>query len=86
MANKKLGILIFIATIVVQATLIPAADDAPLQASPSGPVDYVVGDDKGWAPGVDYQAWVDGKDFYMGDKLGIYIFLLIYTYNTCCLL
>lgn len=35
---------------------------------------YTVGDDKGWYdglthPGVDYQAWADGKNFSLGDFL-----------------
>lgn len=35
---------------------------------------YTVGDDKGWydglsQPGVDYQAWADGKNFSLGDFL-----------------
>lgn len=35
---------------------------------------YTVGDDKGWydgltLPGVDYQAWADGKNFSLGDFL-----------------
>lgn len=33
--------------------------------------DYIVGDDKGWTINVDYQAWAQGKLFYVGDNLGI---------------
>lgn len=32
--------------------------------------DFVVGDDKGWTINVDYQAWAQGKQFYVGDNLG----------------
>jgi hypothetical protein len=31
---------------------------------------FVVGDDQGWTMGVDYIAWVKGKTFKTGDKLG----------------
>ncbi|CAL9029698.1 unnamed protein product [Prunus brigantina] len=31
--------------------------------------DYVVGDDKGWTINFDYQAWAQGKSFYVGDNL-----------------
>lgn len=31
---------------------------------------YVVGDDKGWGPGVDYQTWAASKFFSVGDILG----------------
>ncbi|KAL6182073.1 PREDICTED: mavicyanin-like [Fragaria vesca subsp. vesca] len=31
--------------------------------------DYIVGDDKGWTINVDYQAWAQGKLFYVGDNL-----------------
>ena len=33
-------------------------------------VEYVVGDDKGWTINFDYQAWAQGKEFHVGDKLG----------------
>ena len=32
--------------------------------------DFVVGDDKGWTTGFDYQTWADGKEFHVGDQLG----------------
>ncbi|KAM0046710.1 putative Phytocyanin domain, cupredoxin [Helianthus debilis subsp. tardiflorus] len=56
MANKNLGILILIATLVAQATWVRAKE-------------YIVGDDKGWAPGVDYDAWIKDKEIFQGDKL-----------------
>jgi len=32
---------------------------------------FIVGDDQGWTmTGVDYVAWVQGKTFAIGDKLG----------------
>uniref|UniRef100_A0A7N2N297 Phytocyanin domain-containing protein n=1 Tax=Quercus lobata TaxID=97700 RepID=A0A7N2N297_QUELO len=31
--------------------------------------DFVVGDDKGWTIGFDYQTWADGKEFHVGDRL-----------------
>ncbi|KAL6135065.1 hypothetical protein ACLB2K_067293 [Fragaria x ananassa] len=31
--------------------------------------DFIVGDDKGWTINVDYQAWAQGKLFYVGDNL-----------------
>jgi hypothetical protein len=32
--------------------------------------EFVVGDDKGWTINFDYQAWAQGKEFYVGDTLG----------------
>ncbi|KAK3429093.1 hypothetical protein EUGRSUZ_E00500 [Eucalyptus grandis] len=31
--------------------------------------DFMVGDDKGWTLNFDYQAWAEGKQFYVGDNL-----------------
>ncbi|XP_050379873.1 blue copper protein 1a-like [Argentina anserina] len=31
--------------------------------------DFIVGEDKGWTINVDYQAWAQGKLFYVGDNL-----------------
>ncbi|XP_021833730.1 mavicyanin-like [Prunus avium] len=31
--------------------------------------EFIVGDDKGWTINFDYQAWAQGKQFYVGDKL-----------------
>ncbi|KAL7197972.1 hypothetical protein ACSBR2_020487 [Camellia fascicularis] len=31
--------------------------------------DFIVGDEKGWTLNFDYQAWAQGKDFRVGDKL-----------------
>ena len=32
--------------------------------------EYVVGDAKGWSLNFNYQAWAEGKEFHVGDKLG----------------
>jgi hypothetical protein len=31
--------------------------------------EFVVGDHKGWTINFDYQAWAEGKEFHVGDKL-----------------
>ena len=33
-------------------------------------VEFVVGDGTGWTINFDYQAWAQGKEFHVGDKLG----------------
>ncbi|KAH6778939.1 hypothetical protein C2S52_010176 [Perilla frutescens var. hirtella] len=38
-------------------------------AAPAFAVDYVVGDDAGWKLNVNYTAWAQGKEFYVGDRL-----------------
>ncbi|KAK2978121.1 hypothetical protein RJ640_028675 [Escallonia rubra] len=38
--------------------------------------DIVVGD-QGWTPGLDYQAWAQGKEFHVGDRLGTVLSYLI---------
>ncbi|RLN32928.1 stellacyanin-like [Panicum miliaceum] len=40
-----------------------------LAAAPALAADLVVGDDKGWDLEVDYDAWVDGNQFFVGDTL-----------------
>ncbi|KAL5212794.1 hypothetical protein ABZP36_023641 [Zizania latifolia] len=37
---------------------------------PAYAVDYTVGDSSGWASGVDYDTWANGKTFNVGDSLG----------------
>ncbi|XP_048131622.1 uncharacterized protein LOC115746443 [Rhodamnia argentea] len=32
-------------------------------------IEFMVGDDRGWTLNFDYQAWAEGKQFYVGDKL-----------------
>jgi hypothetical protein len=39
-------------------------------AAPALAADLVVGDDKGWDLEVDYDEWVDGNQFIVGDRLG----------------
>ncbi|PIN18280.1 hypothetical protein CDL12_09050 [Handroanthus impetiginosus] len=39
--------------------------------APALATDYMVGDDKGWASGVNYTEWAQGKDFRVGDTLSI---------------
>lgn len=48
------------------AVAIVAAIVAPTMAK-----DFVVGDGIGWKLGVDYQAWAAGKEFHVGDNLGM---------------
>ncbi|PAN09601.1 hypothetical protein PAHAL_2G036400 [Panicum hallii] len=38
-------------------------------AAPALAADLVVGDDKGWDLEVDYDEWVDGNQFIVGDRL-----------------
>ncbi|KAM6556932.1 hypothetical protein CsatB_003951 [Cannabis sativa] len=55
MANSK-QLFISLAIIAIFVPLISA-------------VEYVVGDEKGWTINFDYQAWAQGKEFHVGDKL-----------------
>lgn len=57
MASKA---LLFVAVVVVAAAVAPAAFA----------IDYVVGDDSGWTLNVNYTAWAEGKEFYVGDTIG----------------
>ncbi|XP_034217393.1 mavicyanin-like [Prunus dulcis] len=54
MASSQLFIILSVLAIFVPSTLA---------------TDYVVGDDKGWTINFDYQAWAQGKLFYVGDNL-----------------
>ncbi|KAJ0566953.1 putative Phytocyanin domain, cupredoxin [Helianthus annuus] len=79
MANKNLSIIILIATLVAQATWVRAAE-------------HIVGDDKGWAEGVDYEAWAKGREFKQGDKLVfnydpakyMVLYVTMDKYKCCC--
>jgi hypothetical protein len=53
-----------------------AAVAALLPATTSAATAYVVGDDDGWDTGVDYSAWLEGKEFVVGDTLGMYVFFI----------
>ncbi|KAK4398120.1 UNVERIFIED_CONTAM: Lamin-like protein [Sesamum radiatum] len=55
MASKAFLITIIVATIAA--------------APPAFATDYVVGDESGWTLGVNYTAWAEGKEFYVGDRL-----------------
>ncbi|KAG8382334.1 hypothetical protein BUALT_Bualt05G0066600 [Buddleja alternifolia] len=53
MASKALWIMIIVAA----------------SAAPAFAIDHIVGDDSGWKLGVNYTAWAEGKQFYLGDRL-----------------
>ncbi|KAK7276314.1 hypothetical protein RIF29_17453 [Crotalaria pallida] len=55
MALSRLSMLVVIAIIFLPSIAIAK--------------EFVVGDDKGWTIGVDYQAWAANKVFVVGDKL-----------------
>lgn len=46
--------------VVVAAAVIPAFA-----------TDYIVGDEAGWALSVNYTAWAEGEEFYVGDRISI---------------
>ena len=50
--------------IVAVAVLFAVAAAAALAA------DLLVGDGKGWHLDVEYDEWVDGNEFFVGDTLG----------------
>ncbi|KAL3738058.1 hypothetical protein ACJRO7_019567 [Eucalyptus globulus] len=50
--------------IFVTLALVAASVLAPVMGT-----DFMVGDDKGWTLNFDYQAWTEGKQFYVGDNL-----------------
>ncbi|KAG8382335.1 hypothetical protein BUALT_Bualt05G0066700 [Buddleja alternifolia] len=49
---------------VLLITIMVAAIAAPVFA-----IDHIVGDESGWKLGVNYTAWAEGKQFYLGDRL-----------------
>jgi RNA 3'-terminal phosphate cyclase len=49
---------------------LPALLVAGYAAALASATTFTVGDDQGWAMGVDYIDWVRGKTFSVGDKLG----------------
>lgn len=57
--------------------------------SPSSPLrkpkDFIVGDERGWTKFFDYQAWANGKDFRVGDRLGISQNLDLFSFVILCL-
>ena len=60
MASKQVLVVIVVVTV---ATILAA--QAPALA-----VDLLVGDSQGWRLDVDYDDWVNGNDFIVGDTLG----------------
>lgn len=56
MAFSPLRVLVIIATIFLPSIAIAK--------------EFVVGDDRGWTIGFDYNAWAADKTFLLGDKLG----------------
>ena len=60
MASKQVLVVIVVVTI---ATILAAP--APVLAA-----DLLVGDSQGWRLDVDYDDWVNGNDFIVGDTLG----------------
>jgi hypothetical protein len=63
MASKQVLVVI----VVITVTTILAAPAPALAA------DLLVGDSQGWRLNVDYNDWVDGNDFIVGDTLGTYV-------------
>ena len=66
--RRGLMIVPSLAAVVVAALAVTAPRGADAYKN------YTVADDKGWydgltLPGVDYQAWADGKNFSLGDFL-----------------
>ncbi|KAK2996403.1 hypothetical protein RJ639_025242 [Escallonia herrerae] len=49
--------------VVLAIALLAAAASSTLAT------DFVVGDEQGWNVGLDYQAWAQGKEFHVGDRL-----------------
>ena len=45
-------------------------------SGPAMATEFMVGDKSGWTTNFDYQAWTQGKEFHVGDKLGTLIFLI----------
>lgn len=42
-------------------------------AAPAIATDYTVGDDAGWKLNFNYTAWAQGKEFYVGDRISMFI-------------
>ncbi|CAN6204744.1 unnamed protein product [Urochloa humidicola] len=53
----------------VRVAVLFAAGYSAAAAALASATTFVVGDDQGWAMGVDYIAWAKGKTFQVGDKL-----------------
>lgn len=57
MASKHMPVTIAIAAAVAVLNVAEATE-------------YMVGDDQGWKPRVNYTAWAAGKEFVVGDSIG----------------
>ncbi|KAE8699242.1 putative Uclacyanin 1 [Hibiscus syriacus] len=53
----------------VHRSLLVFAIAALMAPSISMATEFVVGDDQGWGLGIDYDAWAQGKQFFVGDNL-----------------
>ncbi|KAK8593970.1 hypothetical protein V6N13_042483 [Hibiscus sabdariffa] len=53
----------------VGPSLVVFAIVALMAPSISLATDFIVGDDEGWSLGVDYDAWAQDKQFFVGDNL-----------------
>lgn len=42
--------------------------------------EFLVGDEMGWGTNYDYQGWTQGKEFHVGDQLGIYLLYKLSTH------
>ena len=65
------GMKLFINVLPQSVPPTPWVSPAPSSPVPSGKV-IVVGDNYGWTLNFDYQAWATGKEFVVGDKLGMH--------------
>lgn len=59
----------FLVSLAIVAVVLPMIAGAKV---------FKVGDEAGWTPNFDYQAWAAGKEFWVGDELGnnlIFLFI-----------
>lgn len=59
--------------VIVVLPVPSSATPAPAYSPPSGPTQFIVGDEMGWTLNFNYTAWAEGKVFRVGDSLGIVI-------------
>lgn len=55
-------------------------------SGPAMATEFMVGDKSGWTTNFDYQAWAQGKEFHVGDKLGALIFLIHQVKYSVCII
>jgi len=58
MANQKMLVVL----VMLMAACLPL----------NGAVNHLVGGERGWSMDVDYKAWAESQQFYVGDKLGMF--------------